>query len=70
MPSLEVHGNYLVNYDDQSRHGVDYLFNLSYEGAKAVFDKATATGKAEFDYDGSGYKLKSDGDTFTLTKEH
>jgi len=50
MASLDVHG-YSVSYDDSSKEGIDYLYNLSYEKAKALFEKAAV----------SGYKLSSSG---------
>lgn len=71
--SLDVHG-YSVIYDENSRIGIDYLNNLSYEEAKAIFDQSASSGETTFkDGNGYGYKLVCNyGDVtkYTITRKY
>lgn len=70
MPSLNVQG-YSVNYDDDSKLGMDYLFSLSYVDLKTLLEKAEVNGSAPFTYGSGGYKIASNGgDIFTLSKSY
>jgi len=70
MANLNVHG-YSVNYDNNSRWGVNYLLNLGYKEAKAFFEKAAINGFVQFDYQNGGYKLVSNGGgIYSLSKKY
>ena len=70
MPSLNVQG-YSVSYDDGATDGINYLSNLSYDAAKALFDQAAINGSASFNSGGGGYKIvPSGGGTYTISKTY
>ncbi len=70
MANLMVQG-YSVEYDENAKTGLGYLYGLGYEEANAFFEKAAVSGSATIDYAGSGYKLTSNGgDIYTLSKKY
>ena len=70
MANLNVHG-YLVNYSDSSKEGVNYLSNIGYDSAMAIFNKAIENGSTSFEYEGGGYKLAWNGESnYTISKKY
>lgn len=69
---LSVHGHTVI-YEENSRIGIDYLYNLSYEEAQKIFSKAATDGSAVFeDKSGNGFKLTNNygQSTYTITRKY